>query len=235
MARYSYSAVYSQKMGSVSQYADEKHYLDGKVSRTIEGLGDIIQIVAYATGFAALSAEGEVVTWGSEQCLACLGRLVEDSWYVLSTISIRSQGATLIESSPASLPGTVTDLMELPTGKITKIAAGGHLVMALTEGSDLYAWGGHPGLRALFQGLSADPTPIDIDNNDVADFAVGANHAVVLTQDGELFVVGDNRNGQLGLPLERAESWSRVPLALEPGRKISAVACGPHSTFVITC
>lgn len=34
----------------------------------------ITQLVAYATGFAALTATGEVWTWGDERYAACLGR-----------------------------------------------------------------------------------------------------------------------------------------------------------------
>jgi regulator of chromosome condensation len=128
----------------------------------------------------------------------------------------------------------VTDLLELPTGKITKIAAGGYLLMALTEGNDLYAWGGHPGLPALFDGLSHCPAPVDIEENDIADFSVGTYHAVALTKGGRLFVVGENTNGQLGLPKEqKARAWTSASLTLQPGKTVTSVTCGPRVTLVV--
>lgn len=134
------------------------------------------------------------------------------------------------DSSPANVPGIVNDLLQLPTGKIIKIAAGGHLIMALTEGNDLYIWGGHPGLPAALTGLTMYPTPF---TGDVMDFATGANHAVILTLEGDLFGTGDNRNGQLGLTtISRLSSWTKLSRAWGPGKSIFAVACGPRSTFL---
>ena len=46
------------------------------------GGGVITQLVAYETGFAALTARGDVVTWGDERYAACLGREVTDARYV---------------------------------------------------------------------------------------------------------------------------------------------------------
>lgn len=40
------------------------------------GMGKIIQLVAYETGFVALSDDGHVWTWGDERYSACLGRPV---------------------------------------------------------------------------------------------------------------------------------------------------------------
>lgn len=55
------------------------------------GLGDILQIVAYENGFAALNTTGQVWTWGSEQCLPCLGRDTDDAQYVELTLSIEEK------------------------------------------------------------------------------------------------------------------------------------------------
>ncbi|KAK6955943.1 hypothetical protein Daesc_003590 [Daldinia eschscholtzii] len=43
------------------------------------GMGKIVQLVAYETGFAALSHDGRVWTWGDERYSACLGRQVTSS------------------------------------------------------------------------------------------------------------------------------------------------------------
>ena len=44
----------------------------------LPGLQDIVQLCAYDTGFVALSARGEVWTWGDERYPACLGRETTD-------------------------------------------------------------------------------------------------------------------------------------------------------------
>ena len=68
-------------------------------------------------------------------------------------------------SSPADRPGLVEDLEDLPTGRIKKIAAGGYTVLALTEGHDLYAWGGSPARMPILKTISGSPSPIDVEEN----------------------------------------------------------------------
>jgi regulator of chromosome condensation len=121
----------------------------------------------------------------------------------------------------------------LPTGKITKLATGGYLLMALTEGNDIYAWGGHPSRPAVIEEVSGQPTPLIVEDQDIVDCAVGESHAIVLTSEGEVYAVGNNTNGQLGLPVEKAASWTKVPLDSRPGSSISAIACGPRNSFLI--
>jgi regulator of chromosome condensation len=165
--------------------------------------------------------------WAGRLQMSCM-------FYTQKTCALIPPMLKYNSSSPANVPGLVTDLMELPTGKITKIAAGGYLVMALTEGNDLYAWGGHPGVLAMFDGLSESPTPVDVEDNDVVDFSVGSSHACLLSKDGHLFTVGDNTNGQLGLPGEkRLHSWTKIPHVLSPRKTITSVICGPRNTLFV--
>lgn len=173
------------------------------------------QLVAYATGFAALTTTGAVYTWGDERYGACLGR-------------------DLSSTFPAEKPGLVTALQDLPTGPIVKIAAGGYMLAALTAGDDLYVWDGHPGRQAMFADIGEEPAPVVVgDELDVADVAVGEEHLIVLTTDGRVFVVGGNGNGQLGLPVKSADSWLQVELNLEEGRRVVGVAAGPRNSFIM--
>lgn len=181
---------------------------------------EITQLIAYDAGFAALTTSGEVYTWGDERYAACLAR---------------------DDSTHAQSPGLVSKLADLPTGPISKIAAGGYVLAALTAENDLYVWG-HAG-RAVAAGLSGggieiteDPTPVVIEDHDIADVAVGEAHLVVLTTTGEVFVIGSNINGQLGLPGSKSvEKWTRVePLCPDSSRKhVVAVAAGPRNTFLL--
>lgn len=165
--------------------------------------------------------------WAGRLQMSCM-------FYTQKTCALIPPMLKYNSSSPANVPGLVTDLMELPTGKITKIAAGGYLVMALTEGNDLYAWGGHPGVLAMFDGLSESPTPVDVEDNDVVAFSVGSSHACLLSKDGHLFTIGDNTNGQLGLPGEkRLHSWTKIPHVLSPRKTITSVICGLRNTLFV--
>ncbi|KAI1376088.1 RCC1/BLIP-II [Hypoxylon crocopeplum] len=181
----------------------------------LSGMGTVIQLVAYETGFVALSQDGRVWTWGDERYGACLGRPV-------------------MPSSPAERPGLVEELEDLPTGRIRKISAAGYLILALTEGCDLYAWGGHPGRRVLLEGLSNSPMPVVVEESDIADCGVGESHMIVLSSDGDVYVIGENTNGQLGLPLGEARSWNKVPLHLEVGHVVCGVAAGRRTSFILT-
>lgn len=137
------------------------------------------------------------------------------------------------EDNPADKPGLVTALESLPTGPISKIAAGGYMLAALTAGNDLYLWGGRPGRKTIPADVADEPEPFVIDEQDIADVAVGESHLIVLTTEGRVFVVGENKNGQLGLPVDSADSWSPVELGLQDNRTVVGVAAGPRSSFII--
>lgn len=126
----------------------------------------------------------------------------------------------------------VSDLIDLPTGQIVKIAANGYTLAALTSGNDLYCWGGHPAQAPIVQGLSGYPTPVVVGDNDVADVGVGESHMIALTTDGRVFVIGDNKNGQLGLDTERAADWTKVNLSIRESQKVRGVTAGPRSSFI---
>ncbi|KAK0639347.1 regulator of chromosome condensation 1/beta-lactamase-inhibitor protein II [Cercophora newfieldiana] len=197
----------------------------------------VTQLISYTTGFAALSTfpdgSTQVYTWGDERYAACLGRDIPASSDTNGAAD--SQGETEVEVV-ATTPGIVTDLSDLPTGPITKLAAGGYVLAALTAGKDLYIWGhggraAAAGLRGL--GVSGETMPIVIEDYDIEDVAVGEGHVVVLTTSGEVFVIGSNSNGQLGLGQEvkGVESWTRVSIKSEGD--IVGVAAGPKCSFLL--
>lgn len=71
------------------------------------------------------------------------------------------------------------------------------------------------------------------EGKDVADMAVGDAHMIILTTGGEVYVIGENRNGQLGLPgVGSVKTWTRVNVNLE-GAIITGLAAGPRSSFLI--
>ncbi|OTB13483.1 hypothetical protein K445DRAFT_368613 [Daldinia sp. EC12] len=177
-------------------------------------MGKIVQLVAYETGFVALSHDGRVWTWGDERYSACLGRPVTSS-------------------SPAERPGLVEELEDLPTGKIKKISAAGYLILALTEGHDLYAWGGRPGQEPVLDDISSSPTPVVVEESDILDCGVGESHIIVLNSEGHVYVIGDNGNGQLGLPDSKVGSWTKVPLHLETGQVVCGVEAGRSTSFIL--
>ncbi|KAI0479235.1 regulator of chromosome condensation 1/beta-lactamase-inhibitor protein II [Xylariaceae sp. FL0804] len=200
--------------GSIHQYASLAAFTEATCSDIFPAVDRIIQLEAYETGFVALSKEGTVWTWGDERYSACLGREVTDA-------------------CPAGKPGVLADLQHLPSGPVRKIAAAGYLGLALTEGHDLYIWGGHPGRQPIVPGVSINPMPVAVEEADTLDCAVGESHIIILTTDGRVYVIGDNANGQLGVVGDKAVEWTRSLLPADTGQPIG-VAAGPRSSFILT-
>lgn len=200
--------------GSIRQYKSLDECLSRGQCQTFPRLPQCQQLVAYETGFAALTRKGDVYTLGDERYSACLGRETSPA-------------------SPADEPGLVTALQDLPTGPISKIAAGGYVLAALTSGNDLYIWGGHPGRKTIPANVTDEPLPVDIEDNDIADVAVGETHIIALTTNGDVFVIGENGNGQLGLPSKSVDSWSRVSLNLKDDRTVVGVQAGARNSFLL--
>jgi len=200
---------------SAENYPAEHHMLPGRPK----------QLLANGANFILLMEEGEVYTWGDPR---------------FRTLARPISGADAV---PADKPGIVDALGGL---KIASIQCGpgvGWLASALSEDGALYLWGsampGEDGeIRCLSEAGPGEVALVEIvpENNsepvDITSAAIGRNHFSVVTDDGHLFVVGDNGNGQLGLAKERPfmDDWKRVPSL----HGIRRVVAGPKATFALS-
>jgi alpha-tubulin suppressor-like RCC1 family protein len=115
------------------------------------------------------------------------------------------------------------------------------MVTALTTSGGLYVWGmgsvGDQNQSRAIPDICGIPNYVEVDGDaDIEDVAVGTSHAIVLTGDARLLVIGDNRNGQLGLGIDDAacaQSWTRLHFSSPYLYHPVGVAAGPRSSFVI--
>lgn len=142
--------------------------------------------------------------------------------------------------SPAEVPNGIEDLNDLGES-IKKISAGGYTLGALTDSGGLYLWGmkppGSQSRHTTFTDLGSIPSYVEVDGDkDVQDFAIGESHAIVLTTDGCIYVIGDNTNGQIGLgkSLKESSLWSKTYFMLPPDEEVVAVEAGPRASFIVT-
>lgn len=135
--------------------------------------------------------------------------------------------------SPADIPCVVEDLHSLPD-KITKISSRGLLSVALTSAHDIYIWGTGVIMGPLSSLWESKPHPLDLSGQDFLDVAVGNNHVIVLTTEHKIFVIGANRNGQLGLtdPRDHAE-WTEVTLPLSAQQQVTRVYAGYNNSLLL--
>ncbi|OIW27395.1 RCC1/BLIP-II protein [Coniochaeta ligniaria NRRL 30616] len=201
--------------GNLRMYDSARQFCENEKDCVVfPGYSEVIQLVAYEVGFAVLDRKGRVSTWGDERYPMCLGR-------------------EATEASPANFPRLVRDLTDLPSGNILKIAAGGYVIAALTDGGDLYCWGGHAAQVPPIRRLDGTPNLVDIDEQEISDVAVGDSHLIVLTEDDKVLVIGNNSNGQLGIDAKRAWTWTQVELKLGEQSTVMAVRAGPKNSFLI--
>jgi hypothetical protein len=67
---------------TLHQYPSIRHLLSNSPTLSSLSFPTITQLVAYDTGFAALSSTHQVYTWGDERYTPCLGREPTDDRYV---------------------------------------------------------------------------------------------------------------------------------------------------------
>ncbi|KAM0261032.1 hypothetical protein ACHAQJ_002471 [Trichoderma viride] len=193
-------------------------------------------IAAFNTGFVILYSDGSVSTFGDSRFEDCLGRDIDTP------------------NRPSDKPGPVPDLHDITSADdpVKHVTAGGTAVAALTSTSgSIYVWGSTPSSASkasasgshaqrrghAFQELSGIPNYTEVDDGkDVVDVALGEAHAIALTVDGLIYVIGENNNGQLGLgrEVERVETWTNVSFKAADGYKIVGVAAGPRTSFILT-
>jgi hypothetical protein len=78
--------------------------------------------------------------------------------------------------------------------------------------------------------MGRTPESVDIEGEDILDFAVGDRHIVALTMSHRLWVIG-NFNGQGDDSCQKA--WKEMTLPLKKGQKAVKVYAGYRTSFAL--
>ncbi|XP_033229354.1 X-linked retinitis pigmentosa GTPase regulator-like isoform X2 [Belonocnema kinseyi] len=171
----------------------------------------VVQLCAGSQHSMALTADGSVLVWGSN----LEGQL--------------------------GLPGT-SGLVNKPTKvqipeNIKQISAGYYHSAFLTESGFVYICGesesGKLGIDVKFS-TQAAPKQIMLSKS-ATKIACGGHHTLILTEDGCIYCMGSNSNGQLGLGtnVTEVQTPNLLPLDVLKNEVISKISCGEsHSAFL---
>lgn len=115
------------------------------------------------------------------------------------------------------------------------IRSGGTLTAALTFNHDIYTWGSgiRPGpLTPLWHPV---PFPLDLGTHEFLDIAIGSQHAILLTTEHRIFVLGNNRNCQLGVEEKlQCSDWTEVSLPIVRSKqRVTKVYAGHNNSLFI--
>lgn len=148
----------------------------------------ITQIAAGDSISAALSTDGKVYAWGT----------FRDSRGVLGY----DAKGTMIQEKPTLIDGLAKE-------KIVQIAAGANHLMAINEKGELFSWGcgeqGQLGRRILERHRRTGLRPTNITPRDgrsrafITKVICGSYHTLAIRKDGNVYAMGLNNFGQLGL------------------------------------
>ena len=222
-----------------------------------------IGIVALACGVThslVVTIEGTVMSWGVN-ANGALGRNTEwrpsppsedDEDDPVSEDIDLSSGLNPYESTPTIIEG-------FPEGtKIVKVAAGESISLALADDGRVFGWGcfrNQTGIMGFYHPPSNTKHSGSKDENagsilvqreprlyselkKIVDIVCGTNHAMALSQSGEIFVWGCGEQNQLGHHInERLDVEGKAALTPSPlrtgRRKYKAIFSGNEHSFAI--
>ncbi|KAM9493367.1 retinitis pigmentosa GTPase regulator b [Clarias gariepinus] len=127
-----------------------------------------------------------------------------------------------------------TCVKALKAEKVKLVACGRTHTLVYTSCGNLYAAGGNNdgqlGLGDFEERTSFQLVEFFTKSEPIKMLAAGSNTSAAITQDGKLYVWGDNTEGQIGLGKEEGTS---TPRELHIGRRVMWISCGYyHSAFV---
>ncbi|KAF1534900.1 X-linked retinitis pigmentosa GTPase regulator, partial [Eudyptula minor] len=118
----------------------------------------------------------------------------------------------------------------------TKLAVcGRNHTLVYTEKGNVYAAGGNSegqlGLGDTEERTTFHLIRFFTNQHKIKQLAAGSYTSAAVTEDGQLFVWGDNSEGQIGLADEACVS---VPCQVDVGKPVSSVSCGYYHSALIT-
>ena len=147
--------------------------IDTDTPKVVENLVNMVGIAAGYSHSLAVAHDGSLYAWGSNT----YGQLGDETTEMsLSPIKVKS----------------ITDAMQASAGNETS--------MVLTKKNELYTWGyGEYGQRGDNAETPSEIKPVKIKVEDTPIYiASGVYHSFYITDDGNLYVWGRNKNNQLG-------------------------------------
>lgn len=156
--------------------------------------GKVISVSAVGNFTLALTEDGKVYSWGSNDC----GQLGNGQHGVCDPHEKDSDVSVVV-----SKPTSITDHFGLPAGrKVTNIYAGWKQSFAVTDDGRLYSWGSDADGR-LGRDTTTTPNTLpgvvnDVFDGNIIDLATDS-HTLVLTDTNRVYTWGFNDNGQLGI------------------------------------
>jgi len=121
--------------------------------------------------------------------------------------------------------------------KVKDVSAGRYFSLILLENGDVWAVGDNTGGNLGIEGKEESncvlkPGKINIDGK-VKAISAGHLHSLLLLESGEVFAVGCNYYGQLGI--ETTGEFYRFPVKMKmhPDAKVKAVSAGEHHSLML--
>lgn len=181
--------------------------------------GSLIRLIS-ASKFhsVAVSACGEVYTWGFGRG----GRLGHPDF------DIHSGQAAVIT------PRLVTS--GLGHRRVKSIAAAKHHTVASTEGGEVFTWGSNREGQLGYTSVDTQPTPRRVSSlkSKVVAVAAANKHSAVVSESGEVFTWGCNKEGQLGYGTSNSAS-NYTPRLVDylKGKVFVGVSAAKYHTIVL--
>ncbi|WQF88154.1 Putative regulator of chromosome condensation 1/beta-lactamase-inhibitor protein II [Colletotrichum destructivum] len=190
----------------------------------------VVQVAAGGMHCVALTRDGRVLTWGVNDDGA-LGRK--------KSPDTPEEGPEDLLGPFESTPGQVNFQEDID---IVQVAATNSACFALTAEGTVYGWGSFAGGDGNFGFLHDKPPktterlPVRVPGlENIAQLAGGANHALALTNDGNVLAWGSGEQNELGRRiLERRRFDTLLPQRIGlPKNKTAKIFAGSHHTFAI--
>ncbi|KAK6944175.1 Regulator of chromosome condensation, RCC1 [Dillenia turbinata] len=180
--------------------------------------GSFIKLISAAKFHSvAVSALGEVYTWGFGRG----GRLGHPEF------DIHSGQAAVIT------PRIVTDL---GSRRIKAVAAAKHHTAVATEGGEVFTWGSNREGQLGYTSVDTQPTPRRVSSlkSKIVAVAAANKHTAVVSETGEVFTWGCNKEGQLGYGTSNSAS-NYTPRVVEylKGKVFTGVSAAKYHTLVL--
>ncbi|XP_058105804.1 uncharacterized protein LOC131249198 isoform X3 [Magnolia sinica] len=181
--------------------------------------GSYTKIVAAAKFHSvAVGASGELYTWGFGRG----GRLGHPDF------DIHSGQAAVIT------PRQVT--LGLGSRRVKAIAAAKHHTIIATEGGEVFTWGSNREGQLGYTSVDSQPTPRRVSSLRTKIVAVAAanKHTAAVSESGEVFTWGCNKEGQLGYGTSNSAS-NYTPRVVEylKGKVLIGVSAAKYHTIVL--